>query len=163
MKPIKDTESYGKLTDLECFINRKEYTLVKDIKPKSTLEWEFANKLVYHGVVAYTEPHKLPVQVMSHYIPDFYIPQLGLHIETKGFLRRTEKQKLKYFRQQYPDVVVLFVFRKQPTLTEQKFLAKHKFTWVTLDKAMPLLNSLLDSDIVNVTNEVIEDAKKATQ
>lgn len=62
--------------------------------------WEtYAAKLILYSGYTYEYEHKRYFLAPGvSYLPDFYIPELGLYIEVKGFLLEKDKVKLNLFR-----------------------------------------------------------------
>jgi len=62
---------------------------------KKEIEWEYEPKHFYVG--------KGPWSGLN-YTPDFYLTDHGLYVETKGWLREEDEQKLQEFHKLYPEV-----------------------------------------------------------
>jgi hypothetical protein len=76
---------------------------------RSSWEVKFADWLDRHGIEWQYEPKKFPVGRGAwrgkSYTPDFYLPRWRLWIEIKGWLRKSDEQRLQVFISKYPEVV----------------------------------------------------------
>jgi hypothetical protein len=107
-------------------------------KFKSKLEEQVWAKLTkYYPSVEY-EPDKIPfVQPAKNrnYIPDFKIGDV--YIEAKGKLDLATRQKMIWFREDNPDILVIFLFqnpsnriRKNSKTTYGDWADKNDFLWL---------------------------------
>lgn len=88
---------------------------------KSQLEREqwktLQKKLKRTKIKAAYESHRIPYTVVIHrnYVPDFVLTFPDGHeriIEIKGYLRPEDRQKMRFVKQQHPDMDVRMVFAK---------------------------------------------------
>lgn len=84
-------------------------------------EAELARILDYYGVRWEYEPHTFPIlwnlegAVVESFAPDFYLPELELHVELttlKQSLVRRKNRKLRRVRELYPDVRIKLFYGK---------------------------------------------------
>lgn len=84
-------------------------------------EAELARILDYYGVRWEYEPHTFPIlwnldgAVVESFAPDFYLPELDLHVELttlKQSLVRRKNRKLRRVRELYPDVRIKLFYGK---------------------------------------------------
>ncbi len=84
-------------------------------------EAELARILDYYKVAWQYEPHVFPIRwnsegvVVESFAPDFYLPELGLHIELttlKQSLVRKKNRKLRHLRELYPMVRIKLFYAR---------------------------------------------------
>ena len=84
-------------------------------------EAELARILDYYKVEWQYEPHVFPIRwnsegvVVESFAPDFYLPELGLHIELttlKQSLVRKKNRKLRHLRELYPMVRIKLFYAR---------------------------------------------------
>lgn len=102
----------------ECFISylkskkndhNIEYTVLANI-PISNFKSEYETKiaqLLNKYKIKYLYEHLLIMWNNKYYIPDFYLPELNLFIETKGLWTGQYKKIFKYLSKKYPDNFIL--------------------------------------------------------
>ena len=78
---------------------RPEY---QGIRFRSTYEVRFAKVCDRVGIVWEYEPKQFNLGTCS-YLPDFYLPDLGIFIELKGYFSEEGKQKIALFRKLHPE------------------------------------------------------------
>lgn len=76
------------------------------------------------------EVDRIAYILARHYIPDFmvYTSRGVVYIETKGFLRREDKAKLKAVKKQHPEKDIRLLFYKQ-TKDNERWAIKNGFTY----------------------------------
>jgi hypothetical protein len=60
------------------------------------------------------EPHNIKYvkpEQKSNYLPDFYFPEHGFYIETKGLFSGRDRKKHIWVRDQNPEIDIRFVFQ----------------------------------------------------
>lgn len=84
-------------------------------------EAELARILDYYKVEWQYEPHVFPIRwnsegvVVESFAPDFYLPELGLHVELttlKQSLVRKKNRKLRHLRELYPMVRIKLFYAR---------------------------------------------------
>lgn len=84
-------------------------------------EAELARILDYYKVEWQYEPHVFPIRwnsegvVVESFAPDFYLPELGIHIELttlKQSLVRKKNRKLRHLRELYPMVRIKLFYAR---------------------------------------------------
>jgi hypoxanthine phosphoribosyltransferase len=84
-------------------------------------EAELARILDFYGVAWEYEPHTFPLmwnlrgEVVESFTPDFFLPELDLHVELTTLrqkLVRKKNRKLRRMRELYPDVRVKLLYGK---------------------------------------------------
>ena len=75
---------------------------------RSLFEERFARWLMSQQIAFHYEHYVFNVGD-GFYIPDFYLPQSGLFIETKGLWRMGQKKKFWNFKKQHPSIPILVV------------------------------------------------------
>jgi very-short-patch-repair endonuclease len=66
---------------------------VQGIKVQGNWERRFAEFLVLKGFKF--ERHRLLYNTTHHYVPDFYIVNLNIYIEVKGWMKKSDEEKYK--------------------------------------------------------------------
>lgn len=80
---------------------------------RSTYERRFAEWLDFNNVLWEYEPKRFKLNKLNaSYCPDFYIPSLDKWFETKGYFSEVAKAKFENFLEEYPNVKIQLVFRK---------------------------------------------------
>lgn len=69
---------------------------------KSTYEADFASFLKKRNIPFFYEGHMVRLYGDVMYVPDFYLPNVNLYIEVKGYLDQRGRSKLLKFLNQYP-------------------------------------------------------------
>lgn len=112
--------------------------LLLQARYRSTLEKKVAAQLAEAGVSFEYEPrdrtvrYTVPARV-ARYLPDFYI---GFIIETKGWFKTKDRQKLAFIKEQFPDLDIRLVFQraqnkisKDSETTYAAWADTHGFKW----------------------------------
>lgn len=71
---------------------------------KSNLEANYARFLNHMNIKWQYEPKRFKLSNGRHYVPDFYLLELDMWIELKGFMRFDAKEKIEFFQKEYPDL-----------------------------------------------------------
>jgi hypothetical protein len=90
---------------------------------RSGLEQHIAAQLRNLRVEYEFEKHKLKYvkpQKAHTYTPDFYLPNKKIYIETKGLFTTADRQKMKFVKEQYPDLDIRFVFNNSKSRISKK-------------------------------------------
>ena len=103
---------------------RPRKKIVHKSKYKSGLEEKFAQLAEKQKLKFTYEPAKFPYVVQSHYLPDFEIAK-NRFVETKGFFSASNRQRMLMFKEQYPNVEILFLFGN----ADNKLNARSKTTY----------------------------------
>lgn len=115
--------------------NRKRFMVESGFR--SGLEDKIAKELEARGIkfdfeehwLDYTKPHNNAVcsecgseevSTNHRYLPDFYLPDYGFYIETKGRFLGSDRRKHTAFKKCNPDVDIRFVFQRDDYLTRKK-------------------------------------------
>lgn len=94
-------------------------------------EDEFTGILNFYGVQWLYEPRSFPLRwegdrVVEMFTPDFYLPELDLYLELttlKQSLVTDKNRKLRHLKEQYPDINVKLLYRRDI----HRLLAKYGF------------------------------------
>ena len=119
---------------------------------RSIFEFDFSKDLQRRGIVYEYESHKIPYEIparVTRYVPDFYIKETDIYIETKGRMSPKDRTKHLLIREQHPDLDIRFVLQNPRVtispnskttvgdwLTKKGFLWSHKvipIEWLTKD------------------------------
>lgn len=76
---------------------------------RSDYERRFADFLSRHAVLWDYERYGFFVGGKKTYMPDFFLPQYGVFLETKGKWGPGQKKKMAMFRNQYPEAPLLVI------------------------------------------------------
>jgi len=76
-------------------------TIYRGIKYRSSWEPYISKLLLYSGITFQYEPKRFYLTPKVSYLPDFYIPDMGLFIEVKGWLKEYDLMRMKLFQQNY--------------------------------------------------------------
>lgn len=76
-------------------------TVYRGTKYRSRWEVYVAKLLLYSDITFQYEPQRFFLTNRLSYLPDFYIPSLGIYIEVKGSLSRKDMWLLGLFSQSY--------------------------------------------------------------
>lgn len=116
-------------------------------KYKSGFEVDFARSLKSRKVPFKYESKKYKFTqpaIERTYTPDFFLPEVDLVVECKGKLTASERKKLLWWREAYPDVRFIIVFmrasnpiRKGSKTTYGDWATKNGFEWLDWDKGIP--------------------------
>ncbi len=96
-------------------------TSAPDVAFAHASEAELARILDFYGVAWQYEPHTFPLmwnlrgEVVESFTPDFFLPELDLHVELTTLrqkLVRKKNRKLRRMRDLYPDVRVKLLYGK---------------------------------------------------
>lgn len=90
---------------------------------RSNFERTFAADLTRRGIAFKFEPERIPYVETHEYIPDFKIG--SMYIETKGYLKPSDRSKMKQIKKQYPELDIRFVFMS----ADNRLTAKSKTTY----------------------------------
>ena len=95
-------------------------------KYKSQLEVDTAKHLKENKIKARYEKKRLPYLWIEekHYIPDFFLSN-GVILECKGRFTLSDRKKMLFIKEQYPDMDIRFVFSNP----KQKLWKKGKMTY----------------------------------
>lgn len=91
------------------------------IRMRSTWESRIAAALDTLGLDWEYEPRRFVLEDRT-YTPDFYLPQLGIFYEVKGWFHERHQETVRQFRALYPDVALIVV--TEPILKALEHLAK---------------------------------------
>ena len=85
----------------------------------------------------YTVPEKVHT-----YTPDFYLKEKDFFIETKGLFTSSDRKKMRFIKEQHPDLDIRFIFSnskqrisKKSKTTYAMWCDRHDFLWS--DKVVP--------------------------
>tara|TARA_R100000152_G_C6778033_1_gene208362 strand:+ start:2763 stop:3131 length:369 start_codon:yes stop_codon:yes gene_type:complete len=105
-------------------------------KFRSGLERGMARLLEAQGVPYLYESTRLPYYKLHHYVPDFYLEELDIYIETKGRFKPEDRAKHLLIRNEHPDIDLRFVFQnpkgklsKRSKTTYAGWCEKHDFQY----------------------------------
>lgn len=106
-------------------------------KFRSEFELRVARKLAENGRDFEYETQKIQFQPkIKNYTPDFWFPEYGFYVETKGKFDSADRSKHLLIKKQNPDVDIRFVFqrarnkiRKNSKTTYAMWCERHKFLW----------------------------------
>lgn len=113
--------------------------LLLQARYRSTLEKKVAAQLTEAGVSFEYEPRDRVVRYIvparkARYLPDFYIG--GIFIESKGWFKTKDRQKLALIKEQFPDLDIRLVFQraankisKDSETTYAAWADTHGFKW----------------------------------
>ncbi len=96
-------------------------TTVEDARFAHESEHEFASLLDFYGIAWQYEPRTFPLRyaddgrIAEAFSPDFYLPDLDLYIELttlKQGLVTDKHRKLRQLQEQYPDVHIKLLYKK---------------------------------------------------
>lgn len=79
-------------------------------------EGVFARAMDEAGILWQYEPRRFRLSWCT-YTPDFYLPELDVWVEVKGFLTETSKKKMESFRRETGKTLALVMQRELPTMT----------------------------------------------
>jgi hypothetical protein len=108
---------------------------------KSGFERTVAANLSSRGLIWKYEPTQVPYILKSDYNPDFYFPDYGFYVETKGKLVYEDRRKHLAVKKQHPELDLRFCFmeahRKMPGTksTHAQWADRNGFLWC--DKEIP--------------------------
>jgi len=71
------------------------------------------------------------IRYTKSYIPDLAFQVAGrvIYIELKGYLKPEDKTKTVHVLRDHPNLDLRFVFMRQPSAANLKWLNKHKLQW----------------------------------
>jgi hypothetical protein len=121
----------GKLTRVRNLLSGKttypithgKRVLVGSTWMRSTYEARFAMFLISNAIEWTYEPKWFDVGEGKTYLPDFYVPNLDVYVEVKGWWRDDARQKFDAFVRLYPDIRYALV-----TKIELEALEKREMT-----------------------------------
>jgi len=90
---------------------------------RSGFEKTFSRSLRDHSIRFKYEPFTIPYVLKSDYIPDFALTKKDgsdMLIETKGYLKPSDRRKLKAVKDQHPEMDIRIVFQQDNFLTKTK-------------------------------------------
>ncbi len=110
-------------------------------------EEEFARLLDFYGIEWEYEPRSFPLRyegdrLVEAFTPDFYLPSLDLYIELttlKQGLVTDKHRKLRQLREQFPDIQIKLLYRKDYL----RLLAKYGFGPLSEAEAMAIQDVLI--------------------
>jgi len=102
---------------------------VKTKKPRNKFELEVFTKLKRKKVKFKYESEKILYVYSGHYIPDFVIDtkQGKIYVETKGYLRATDKRKMAAVKKCNPTLDIRFVFHPKCKKADLRWAEKNGF------------------------------------
>ena len=89
--------------------DRKVFSQRFNIAFASQFEYHFANWLADKGEIFWYERVGIPIRESKTYTPDFLLPKRNLFIELKGLWLNGARDKLTWFRKEYPEVPLIVV------------------------------------------------------
>lgn len=108
---------------------------------RSGFERSFAANLKSRRIKFQYEILKIPYILAHDYNPDFYFPEYGFYVETKGKLIYEDRRKHLAVKKQHPEIDLRFCFmqahKKMPGTqsTHAAWASRHGFLWC--DKEIP--------------------------
>src|SRR3990167_2251521 len=78
---------------------------------RSSYEVRFAKIMDAHGIVWQYEPKRFYLGTCS-YLPDFYLPVLGVFVEVKGYFSEDSQRKIALFRSLHPEHPLVVVMKR---------------------------------------------------
>jgi|TARA_B100001121_G_C18669881_1_gene613229 hypothetical protein len=90
---------------------------------RSKFEEQVAKSFDKQGHTYLYEPSKITYQLSCSYTPDFCLPN-GIYLETKGFLKPSDRRKHIAIKDQHPDLDIRFVFMRDNKLSKN---SKHTY------------------------------------
>jgi hypothetical protein len=81
---------------------RTHWITYKSIKLRSSYEVVLAKGFDALGIAWIYEPQRFDLGECT-YLPDFYLPDLGVYWEAKGWLDPESRKRIRLFRQLHPD------------------------------------------------------------
>lgn len=75
---------------------------------RSSWERRFAAALDRRGIVWTYEPQRFDLGEIT-YLPDFYVPEFGAHVEVKGWMDPNSQRRIGLFREKYPELPLIVV------------------------------------------------------
>lgn len=108
---------------------------------KSGFERTVAANLSSRGLIWKYEPTQIPYIIKSDYNPDFYFPEFGFYVETKGKLVYEDRRKHLAVKKQHPELDLRFCFmeahKKMPGTksTHAQWAERNGYLWC--DKEIP--------------------------
>jgi len=96
-------------------VSHAKYINYKGIWFHSTWESKFA-KFLDDKNVKWQYEYKTFDLGNTTYTPDFYLPEIGIYIEVKGYWREDAKKKFKMFKKKYRDNIMVLDEKKLKTL-----------------------------------------------
>lgn len=76
---------------------------------RSNFEVAFFDWAVAQGFEIFHEPFIFQIDKTHSYTPDFFFPDYGCFIETKGKWNLGQREKFEQFRLEYPEIPILVV------------------------------------------------------
>ena len=70
---------------------------------RSSWEANYCRFLKWFGINYEYEPTRFALSSNESYLPDFYLPELDLYKEVKGYMDNDSERKIKYFAKDYPE------------------------------------------------------------
>lgn len=114
-------------------------SIVKDLgslKYRSRFESRFADYLHKHKIKFKYEHKKFSYILMKFYLPDFYLEDYDIFIETKGRLTYIDRAKLLAVKKMHPDLDLRIIFmnarnklNKRSKTTYGEWATKSGFKW----------------------------------
>jgi hypothetical protein len=84
--------------------------MYQGIQFRSSYEVRFAQMCNDAGLAWHYEPERFNLGRCS-YLPDFYLPTLGIYIEVKGYFSEESRQKIALFRKLHPEFPLVVVMK----------------------------------------------------
>lgn len=101
----KNNHEYGKLPSVLVSHGRRTYyfsPLQGTVCFRSSYELAYAKYLDQNKILWLYELETFELSNNTTYTPDFFLPQFEKFIEVKGYMRSTDKEKIKLFLSEYP-------------------------------------------------------------
>ena len=110
---------------------------MRNTKYRSMFEINIAKNLSQQKIAFEYETKKLVyIPKPRTYTPDFYLPEQGIYVETKGYFDKGDRVKMLLIKQQHPDLDIRIVFLnarnkiyKGSKTTYGMWATKHDFIW----------------------------------
>lgn len=93
---------------------------------RSTWEVFVAKAFDARGIRWQYEPRHFPVAKAMGYRPDFYLPDFDCFWEIKGWWSPKSRNKIKLFRERYPEISLIVATKDVITLLDQRFATEHR-------------------------------------
>jgi hypothetical protein len=105
----------------------------RGVRMRSRYETNYAAFLDYLGIPWQYEPRKfIFAKIVSGtrvYVPDFYLPKVDEYHETKGYMDRKSRTKLKWMKIYFPTIKVILIDQKFFASIERQRLCRVIPSW----------------------------------
>jgi len=98
----------------------------KGIRFRSSYEVRVAKALDAYGIAWEYEPKRFNLGTCS-YLPDFYLPGLGVYWEVKGYFGRESQKKIELFRSMHPETPLVVATESIIAMMENTALNREQF------------------------------------